>query len=381
MATCITNCNLLTHGRRIRNQDVAIQADRVIYVGPEGSFSHADRTIDLKGRWLSAGLIDLQVNGAGGALFQESITTSALDTIAKGLRSTGVTSFLPTLTCTSDQNLSAAIEVVNQYRQEHPHVLLGINFEGPFINPEKAGMADAAHCRKYDSSFRSRIVEQLDGRTYITCAPEAMTTAGIADLRAAGAIVAIGHTTASVAEAHAFLDSGCQMATHLFNAMTGISGRDPGVAGAVLTRMDTACSLIADSHHIHMNTARLVHDAIGVQRIALISDGMPPIGSDVESFRYGQHVINASPDGKCLTEDGVLAGTAVGLSEACRNFAEWLSVDVASVVPAATSTPAGILNLATDYGSIKPGMVANFAVSDAEMAIQSVIVAGDTSDL
>ena len=382
MAICVTNCNLFANGGRVRNQDVAIQGDRIVYVGPAGSFGQADETIDLKDRWLSPGFIDIQVNGAGGALFQESITAATLDTMSAGLRSVGVTSFLPTLTTMPESKMSDAAALINQYREHNPHAVLGVNFEGPFINPDKAGMAEASYCKAYEPSFRPSVIDKLGGgRMYMTCAPEAVTAAGVADLRKAGVVVAIGHTTASVGDAHAFFDSGCRMATHLFNAMTGISGRDPGVAGAALARMDVACSLIADGHHIHRDTARLVHDTIGVERIALISDGMPPIGGEVQSFQYGENKISVSSDGKCTTEDGVLAGTAVGLNDACRNLAEWLSVDIASLVPAISSTPARILGVEGDYGSIRPGMVANLVITDTKLTVDTTIVAGDTNSL
>jgi len=289
----------------------------------------------------------------------------------------GITGFLPTLTATDAATTLRAAEAVRASLSQNSQAVLGLNLEGPFINASKAGMADADACRPFDVEFVRDVVEEIaPGKLYMTAAPENFDD----NVETAGAILSIGHTTATYEETCAFFQSGVGVATHMFNAMTGVSGREPGVAGAILDSTATRASLIADGYHVHPATARLAFTRLGDARLFLISDGMPPIGSEITTFTYGSHLVTAS-SGRCTTEDGVLAGTAVDLGQAARNLAGWLDDDVATVVPLITSVPAAVLGIDAEYGAIKPGAVANLVVTDYALNVEQTIVRGDLDSL
>ncbi len=380
MTTKLANCNLITNGRRILNQEVVIAEDRIIYVGNANSYPSDCDLVDLGGRWLAPGFIDLQVNGAGGALFQERPTGPVLDTMSQTLRRFGVTNFLPTLTATTPLRIANALAVVSQHIVENPHNVLGLNLEGPFINPKKAGMAAEQHIGRYYEEFLQQIATFRRGALYMTVAPEAVDPTALNKLAEAGIVLSIGHTNATFDEARKVFDHSVKVATHIFNAMTGISGRDPGVVGAVLDRMDIAASFIADGFHVHASNARFVYRLLGPNRLFLISDGMPTLGSDTKEFTYAGHRVT-DVNGKCTTQDGVLAGTGIDIAQDCRNMASWLAVDVAEVVPMITATPARVLGVDNEYGSIRSGCVANLVLTDPSLAIDKVILRGDLSEL
>jgi N-acetylglucosamine-6-phosphate deacetylase len=379
MTITLANCNLFTSGQRLLMQDIVLDGERVTYVGASGTADHTDARIDMSDQWLAPGFLDLQVNGAGGALFQATPDHDSLRMMETALRKLGVTGFLPTLTASSVEITLKAAETVGTYIANGSQSVLGLNLEGPFINASKAGMASAEECKPFDAELLSSVVELVKpGKVYMTFAPENVSAPS--GMRDSGAILAIGHTTASYDQTQDFFEHGINVTTHIFNAMTGISGRDPGVAGAVLDSDHVCSSLIADGYHVHPANARLAFARLGADRLFLISDGMPPLGSDVRKFAYGSNTVTEDA-GRCLTGDGVLAGTAVSVGQGLQNFAQWLNLDVACVVPLATSTPAKILGLEHDYGRIQAGSIANFVVTDSLLTVKSTITRGDVSEL
>jgi N-acetylglucosamine-6-phosphate deacetylase len=377
MNTVLTNCNLFTAGRRVPDQDVVLADGYIVYVGAPASNQWDGRRVDLAGRWLAPGFIDLQVNGAGDELFQTNRTTSSLSTMADALRALGVTAFLPTLTATTSEETLEAAEAVGAYIAAGADGVMGLNLEGPFINPAKAGMADAAQCRPFDRGLVREVVRCVKpGKVYMTVAPEVVRGA-VDELVRQGVIVSVGHTLASYEETVECVRRGATVVTHLFNAMTGLTGRDPGVVAAALDAANVYVSLIADGYHVHPASCRVAAGSLGVERLLLISDGMPPLAGTVREFSYGPHRVTEQ-DGRCATEEDVLAGTAVGLAHAARNLADWLEIDVARVVPAVTSVPARTLGLGRTHGEIRAGNVADLVIVDDALNVEHTIVGGDT---
>ena len=199
---------------------------------------------------------------------------------------------------------------------------------------------------------------------YITVAPEALSEHDAKRLVDAGATLALGHTTASYEESDRYLDHFAGGGTHIFNAMSGVSGRDPGLAGALLNHATAKASLIADGYHVHGASVRLALSMIGIDRLFLISDGMPPLGGTLSSFSYGSHAVTEA-NGRCTTEDGVLAGTAVSVSKALLNVSEWTGEPVEQLLPMVTSTPAARIG-ATSLGVLEVGAKASLAVWSAD---------------
>lgn len=376
MHTIVTHCNLFTGAQRVPGQEVVIEDGVIRHVGDQGSWGKGGRRVDLQGKWLAAGFVDAQVNGAGDELFQASRTTATLSTMENALRTLGVTAFLPTLTATTAGEMLEAAEAVGSYLRGGGTAVFGLNLEGPFINPAKAGMADPAQCRPLEVELIRQVVERASpGNVFVTVAPEVAGSA-VEDLARLGAIVSVGHTRASYEEAATCLRRGAVAATHLFNAMSGLTGREPGVIAAVADTPGVLASIIADGYHLEPATARAASRLIGLERVFLISDGMPPLAGTVHEFRYGSHTVTEA-GGQCLTEDGVLAGTAVGIAEAARNLAGWIGVDVARVVPAITSIPARMLRREGFAGEIRVGAVADLVITDEALHVEQTIVRGE----
>jgi N-acetylglucosamine-6-phosphate deacetylase len=373
MPTIYKNLTLITDGSRLEGHEVLVEGNRIASVDAVGSHSESAEEIDLQGKILSPGFIDLQINGAGGALFQEGRDTATLETMTKTLREYGVTSYLPTITSSSESDTETSVKAVENYIHDTPDRVLGLNLEGPFINRKKAGMSNDAEAKNYDSSFLD-LLDPLD-IAYMTVAPEVVGNGDIREMDDEGVVVSLGHTTCEYTDAVEAFDSGARSATHLFNAMGGISGRAPGLPGATLDIPNTYASFIADGNHVDPANARLVAKLLSPERIFLISDGMPPIGSDVDSFVYeNQEIIER--EGECKTEEGVLAGTGVDLFTAWKKFHTWTGLGLAESLQMITSTPAKVLGKETEYGSIRPGAVGNFVVLSHDLEIEKVITAG-----
>ncbi len=364
MKTIITNCNIASGGKIDYNCNLSIEDGVIQSVRNNADDMGGGDIYDLKGRYLCSGLIDLQINGAGGKLFQSDPNIDTLSTMASVLRRVGIAGFLPTITCASIEKISAAIEAVREYRTSIGGEVLGINLEGPMINSKKAGMANANEVRKIDDKLISVLSSFDNGVIYMTIAPEMIDSETAAKLRSIGVILALGHTTSSYDDV-VNLKSHVTHGGHILNAMTGISGRDPGVAGAILDIDGMSTSIILDGYHIHEATARLIYRLMGATRLSLISDGMPPIGSDVTSFEYEGNMVKCK-DGQCLTEDGVLAGTGVDVMTATRNAQQWFGIDFAEALRMSTEAPARVLELNEKRGSIETGKVADLAILDAD---------------
>jgi N-acetylglucosamine-6-phosphate deacetylase len=170
-------------------------------------------------------------------------------------------------------------------------------------------------------------------------------------------------------------DHGVKAATHIFNAMSGLAGRSPGVVGAIFESDSVFSSFIADGHHVHPANARLAGRLLGPTRLFLVSDGMPTLGSDLTEFEYqGLHITDRN--GRCTTDDGTLAGTGIDILQACKNMSTWLDIDMAVALQMITSTPARVLGLDHRLGAIKPGAVADMVVLTEDYSVDSVVVGG-----
>ena len=375
MPHVLTNLTLLSDGQRQEGWEIAFEGEIITQVGPAGSCRSRGNVQDLNGCIVAPGFIDLQVNGAGGVLFQHAPNPLTIDTMVAALRRLGVTSFLPTLTASSPEKLAEAVSTIRHCMAEHSGTVLGLNMEGPFINPQKAGMADASATRKYERGSLSALFVPSSIPLLMTIAPEALRVENLDELLSYGTVVAIGHTAASYEHVCEFFTHGVKITTHAFNAMTGVSGREPGVVGALLDTDAVFTSLIADGYHVHPANARLLWRELGPHRIFLISDGMPSLGSTVREFHYNEHVVT-DREGKCTTAEGVLAGTGIDLLSACKNMAHWLNIDIAVALQMITSNPARAFGLEGKYGSIRPGAFANFVVMSRDLVIDSVYVNG-----
>lgn len=292
---------------------------------------------DLDGD-LVPGFIDLQVNGGGGILFNETPTLEGIRAIGRAHRKFGTTGFLPTVISDDLDVVDRTMRAVEAAMSEGVPGVLGIHVEGPFINSEKRGIHDAGKIRKIDEAAVELLTSLKSGAILVTLAPESVPEGTIGRLVKGGVVVALGHTNGSYEEIRRGLDGGAAGFTHLFNAMSQMSARAPGAVGAAL-ESDAWCGIIVDGFHVHPAALRAALAAKGAEKLALVTDAMPPVGSDLKSFTLGGRLIRVE-DGRCMAEDGTLAGSALDMARAVANAVAMMGVELKTAVEMASANPA-----------------------------------------
>lgn len=378
-ATAFINATVFT-GERVRdNCSVIVEDGRIagLNSGDGPLPGGVESVIDVKGRRLAPGFVDIQVNGGGGVLFNNAPTVDALRAMSAAHARFGTTAFLPTLISDDDAVMRKAIDAVRQARREGLSGVLGIHLEGPFLSRRRRGAHDAGKLRPMDESAMELLTSPLpDLVTLITLAPERTTPEMIARLSQAGAVVFGGHSAAGYEQCLAAASAGLSGFTHLFNGMEPVRGRDPGMAGAALDSPDCVFSIIADGHHVHPALLRLALNAGKKGRALLVTDAMPTAGSDSGSFElYGETI---GLDGGVLKNaGGSLAGSNLGMIDAVRNAMRMAGLDWTEAVRMASSHPARALGVEHERGFVRPGYAADFVELDEDMSLHRTWVAGE----
>jgi N-acetylglucosamine-6-phosphate deacetylase len=331
--------------------------------------------LDLDGDLLP-GFIDLQVNGGGGVLLNDQPTVDGVAAIAAAHRQFGTTGLLPTLISDDLEVVSQAIAAVDAAIEQGVPGVLGIHIEGPFLNPARKGIHDAAKFRTLDAAAIGLLSSLKRGRTLVTLAPELAPSGAIRALGERGVIVAAGHTNGSYEEVRAALDEGLAGFTHLYNAMTQLGSRAPGAVGAALDDRDSWCGLIVDGHHVHPAALRVALAAKGADRLLLVTDAMPTVGSDVKEFELGGHRIVAD-DGRCVAPDGALAGSDLDMATAVRNAERLMGIDYATTVRMASASPAAALRMSNQRGAIAAGMAADLVLVNGRKEVIETWIGGN----
>jgi N-acetylglucosamine-6-phosphate deacetylase len=330
---------------------------------------------DLGGHLLLPGFIDSQVNGGGGVLFNDSPSVEVIRQIGEAHRKFGTTGFLPTLISADLDVVAKAIEAVQDaLRLEVPGVL-GIHIEGPFLNVERKGIHDPGKIRELDSAAIGLLTSLRGGRTLVTLAPEMTTPDMIKRLVIAGVVVSAGHTNATYAQIHAALREGLTGFTHLFNAMSQLTGREPGVVGAALDDPDSWCGIIVDGEHTDPVVLRIAMRCKRHDRFMLVTDAMPTVGTDLQSFDLQGRKITVSGH-LCIDEGGRLAGSNIDMASCVRNAVSLLGMPLPEAVRMASLYPAQFLGLANELGRIAPGYRANFVLADEQLQVLGTWIEG-----
>jgi N-acetylglucosamine-6-phosphate deacetylase len=368
MTTALVNAQIFTGEQWLTDHAVVMDGERIAQLCTLPELATDIPHINLRGYRLLPGLIDTQVNGGGGVLFNDAPTVASLRVIAAAHRRFGTTGFLPTLISDDLAVVQCAIAAVRQAISEKIPGILGIHIEGPFLNPARKGVHNAEKFRVLDDHAIA-LLSSLDvGRTLVTLAPELTTPEMIKKLCAADVIVAAGHSAATYDQTCTALGAGLSSFTHLFNAMTPLSSREPGVVGAALENTDSWCGIIVDGHHVHAASLKIAIAAKARGKMILVTDAMPSVGATEKSFRLNGELIRAE-NGRCATADGTLAGSDLDMLGAIRNSVEFLNVPLEEAVRMASQYPAAMLGLQHELGTIKPGFKANIIAVDQELKL------------
>ncbi len=377
MTQRLTNCRLFD-GEQVFDDCDVVLADGVIkeIVATSDANASGCKLHDLGGNLLAPGLIDLQVNGGGGVLFNDAPTVASLRAIAAAHRSFGTTAFLPTLITDSDTVMDEAVAAVAEAIRERVPGIIGIHLEGPYLNPRCKGVHDAALMHDFDAESMSRITSLSEGRTLLTLAPEMVSVENISQLKEKGIVVFGGHSAATYEETRRALDAGLTGFTHLFNAMSPLHSREPGMVGAALEDKDSYVGIIADGYHVHPAIFGITVAAKQTGKTVLVTDAMPTVGSDIKSFDLFGSTIRAE-GGRCVTADGTLAGSDIGLITAVKNACRFTGIDQFEVLRMASTYAAEAIGLADQMGYIRLGYRANLIELDASMQVRKSWIDGD----
>lgn len=371
----LINCKLYTAFTVQHDHALLVDDGHIRALVPTAQLPSDCQQVDLHGLHVAPGFIDLQLNGCGGVMFNDAIAPSTLDTMHQTNLRSGTTSFLPTLITTADADMAAAISVVRDYRHTHPHSVLGLHLEGPYLNPKRKGIHNGEFVRSPDAQMVSAIAAAGSKVVkIITLAPEQVDPAVIRQLTAAGIVVSAGHTDANETEARQGFAAGVSMVTHLFNAMSPWQSRSPGMVGAALDSREVYAGIIVDGHHVHFTSVGLAKKLKG-DKLFLVTDATPPAGTQMDSFIIGGQTVFYR-DGKCVSAEGTLGGSALTMIEAIANCVHHVGIELDEAVRMATLYPARAIGVEHQLGRIAPDYIANLAIFNDDLKIVAVVDQG-----
>jgi N-acetylglucosamine-6-phosphate deacetylase len=302
-------------------------------------------------------------------MLNDTRTPDRVSRIVAGHRSRGTTSLLPTLISDTREVQQAGIDAVRAARAAGNPGVLGIHIEGPFFNPQRRGAHSERMIRRPQANDIDWLLGEADLPLLVTLAPE----------QAAAGQIRAGHTDASAAEIHEAVKDGLRGFTHLFNAMSPLHSREPGVVGQALSEPDTWAGIIADGHHVHPTCLALAHRAKGAGKLFLVSDAMATVGSEQQAFDiYGERILER--DGALVNGEGVLAGSAIALIDAVRYMHQSVGLDLGECLKMASRYPADFLDIADWLGSLGQGKRADLVCFDARFEVVATWVAGQPQD-
>lgn len=363
--------------RMLDGAAVVIEGGRVASVGRAAELAPNVERRRIEGL-LAPGFVDVQVNGGGGVLFNAEPTVDAIRAIGAAHRRFGTTGFLPTFITDRREKMAAAIGAVRTAIESGVPGVLGIHLEGPFLNPARKGVHEAGFMRAIGDEDIALMSSLGRGRMLVTLAPEMVPPEAIARLAAAGVVIAAGHTAASYEAIKTARRHGLTGFTHLFNAMPPLTSREPGPAGAALEDRECWCGIIVDMHHVAAATLRLALAARGPERMMLVTDAMPSVGSDLAQFDLLGQTIRRE-NGKLTTADGTLAGSDLDMASAVRNTVAHLGVSLENALRMASRAPAAFLGLYNELGRIAPGFRADLVLLDEKLEVRETWIGGAVS--
>ena len=359
---------------------VLVRDGRIVGVGSAGEVPASwPQTRLPAGAFVAPGFIDLQVNGGGGVLLNDQPTVVAMRAIARAHRRYGTTACLPTLITDTREQLRTAIAAARSIAGQDG--VLGLHLEGPFISPRRPGVHRPDRIAKPDTGDLAELCELAGaGRSLVTLAPECVPDGFVRKLASSGVRVSIGHSEASAAVAMQAVSDGATGVTHLFNAMRALSARDPGIIGVALAEDRLTAGLIVDGFHIDPVSVRAAFAAKGSNRIALVTDAMPTVGTSLDRFELVGRTIRFV-NGRLSTEEGTLAGAHLDMASAVRNAVSLAHIPLDHALRAASLTPARFLGLDNERGILIPGARADLVALTQELSVIATWIDGSADNL
>jgi len=365
--TAFFNCRIFDGEKLHHDMAFVVDGDYFVEVSAQQNISaEYDTAHDMQQHILAPGLIDIQVNGGGGVMFNDDPSVEVIRKIGAAHRRYGTTGFLPTLISTDFDVMQQAVAAVSQAIADAVPGVLGIHLEGPYLSSEKQGIHDGENFLELDDAAFELLSSLNNGRMLVTIAPELTSSSFIKKLVDAGVLVFAGHSAASYDETIVALDAGLRGFTHLFNAMNQLGSREPGMVGAALQSQNSWCGIIADGQHVHPASLSVAVAAKKKGFSVLVTDAMATVGSDQAGFTFGGVDISVF-DGSCRTPEGHLAGSHLDMISAVRNAASFAGIDYFESLRMASCYPAHALGLEDQLGYIRKGYRASFIELDDDM--------------
>ena len=331
------------------------------------------------GAFLAPGFVDLQVNGGGGVLLNDQPTADGMRAIARAHRRYGTTACLPTLITDTREQMQTAITAARSI--DGRDGVLGLHLEGPFISPRRPGVHRSDRIAQPGPGDLEQLCELAGaGRSLVTLAPECVPEGFVRTLAASGVRISIGHSEASAGVVMHAVAHGATGVTHLFNAMPPFSARAPGIIGAALAEHRLTAGLIVDGIHVDPVSVRAAFSAKGSDRIALVTDAMPTVGTSLDRFELVGRTIKLT-DGRLTTEEGTLAGAHLTMASAVRNAVSLAQLPLEDALRSASLTPARFLGLENERGTLIPGARADLVALSQELSVVATWFDGRTLDV
>jgi N-acetylglucosamine-6-phosphate deacetylase len=386
MDFALTNARTVTPLEVIERGTVVIEKGRIARVGAAVPAPPGYEVMDLEGRTLAPGYVDVHVHGGGGFSLMDG-DAAQVRSFARWAVCRGVTSFLITSVTAPHEHLLALLRscaplidaarsaATGEWRGARP---LGFNFEGPFISPERAGAQSRECIRTPDARETEEYLGEADGRLRImTLAPELPGADSLIDaLLRAGAVPSLGHSDATYEEARRAFERGVSHVTHAFNAMRPLHQRDPGCLAAALNEAGVTVELIGDGVHVHPGAMELLLRAKGAEKTALVSDAMPFAGLGDGDFDVGGQRVTVE-GGRAARPDGGIAGGTAMLDQIVRHVVGRLPVRLEEAVRMATLNPAAVIGMSDRKGRIAAGANADLVVLDEGLEVAMTFVGGE----
>ena len=374
MKKAITGSKLFNGLDFIEHKALLIDGQNIAGIVNEDDIPTDFKVQKLDGGILSPGFIDLQVNGGGGKLFNNSPDNESLNTIISAHQYFGTTSIMPTVISDSLNILQKCTDTISNEIKNN-HSLLGIHIEGPFFNVKYRGVHQKQYINTINASYLS-LFEKLDKfPVMLTLAPECISIKQLKHLKSLGFKILAGHTDASYDQLEEAIKYGLDGFTHLFNAMGQISAREPGVVGSALDFDKTSASIIVDLHHVHPSLINLSFKLKPKGRLFFVSDSMATINHGEPSFELYDEVVSESK-GRIINSEGKLAGSSITQIDAIKNAYQKCNIPLASAISMATLYPAEYLGVADHIGQLKKGCRANLTHFDSDFHVHNVWLAG-----